>query len=417
MKHPASGVAGASRPHDGMSFIEFVALIAALMALNALAIDVMLPALPDIGAALDIVNENERQKIVITYLIGFGVAQLFYGPISDRFGRKSVLLGGLGLYTLAGVFSLISDSFDHLLIARFLQGVGCAAPRVVAVSIVRDCYSGRQMGRVMSLAMMVFMAVPILAPSVGQLILFVAPWYWIFATLTGAGVVMVLWSALRLPETLPVEKRSKLDVKTIIHAYAKTLTTRVSFGYMIGTTLIFGALFGFISSAQQIFVGIFNLGVYFPVVFATIALCMSLAAFLNSRLVETVGMRRLSHAALCGFVIVSILHVAIAYAGLESIYIFVAMVAIKMFMFGFVGANFNALAMEPLGDIAGTASSMLGFMSTTGGALLGLVIGQMFDGTIGPITLGYATLGVLSLLTVIWTERGRLFQPIERDEP
>ncbi len=405
-------VAGAAA-HRGMSFAEFVAMIAALMALNALAIDVMLPALPNIGDALGVDTDNERQKILIAYLVGFGGAQLFYGPFSDRFGRRSILLGGLGLYTAASVLSVFSDSFDHLLFARLLQGIGCAAPRVVALSIVRDCYSGRQMGRVMSLAMMVFMAIPVLAPSIGQVLLFVAPWRAIFLMLMLGGLVMFVWCFIRLPETLAVENRTPLDPASIFAAYRTTVTTRITLGYMLATALVFGALFGFIASAQQVFVDIFELGALFPVVFAGIALCMSAASFLNSKLVGRVGMRRLSHGALIGFALLGWLQVAIAALGYETLPIFVIILASTMFLFGFIGPSFNAMAMEPLGHIAGTASSVLGFVTTLGGAVLGYIIGQFFDGTVLPLALGFAAFGLAALVIVLITERGRLFHPIE----
>lgn len=399
--------------HPGMSFAEFVAMIAALMALNALAIDVMLPALPNIGDALGVDTDNERQKILVAYLIGFGGAQLFYGPFSDRYGRRAILLGGLGLYTLASVLSVFSDSFEHLLLARLLQGIGCAAPRVVALSIVRDCYSGRQMGRVMSLAMMVFMAIPVLAPSIGQLLLFVAPWRAIFLMLMLGGFLMFVWCFIRLPETLPPEKRTPLDPASIVSAYRTTVTTRSTLGYMVAAALVFGALFGFIASAQQVFVDIFGLGALFPVVFAGIALCMSAASFLNSRLVGRIGMRRLSHGALIGFTALGFLQTAIAALGYETLPVFVVILAATMFLFGFIGPSFNAMAMEPVGRIAGTASSVLGFVTTLGGAVLGYVVGQFFDGTVLPLALGFACFGLAAIVIVFVTERGTLFHPVE----
>ncbi|MBA5775773.1 multidrug effflux MFS transporter [Stappia sp. F7233] len=397
-----------------MSFAEFVAMIAALMALNALAIDVMLPALPNIGEAFDVALENDRQKVLIAYLVGFGGAQLVYGPFSDRFGRRPLLLGGLALYSAASVLSLVADSFDHLLLARLLQGIGCAAPRVVALSIVRDCYSGRQMGRVMSLAMMVFMAIPIVAPSLGQVLLFVAPWRAIFGMLLLGGLACFLWCYIRLPETLPLGRRTPLQPSAILGSYRQAITTRVTVGYMAATALVFGALFGFIASAQQIFVDVFNLGALFPLVFAGVALCMSAASFLNSRLVGQIGMRRLSHGALIAFTLMGILQVLLAVSGLDSLPAFLAILCVTMFLFGFIGPNFNALAMEPVGHIAGTASSVLGFGTTLGGAIMGFFVGQQFDGTIVPIALGYSTFGLAAVLVVLLTERGRLFHPIER---
>ncbi|MBD8876098.1 MFS transporter [Roseibium polysiphoniae] len=395
-----------------MPFIEFVVMIAALMALNALAMDVMLPALPDIGNALGIENENDRQQVLIAYLIGFGGAQLFYGPISDSYGRRAILLGGLALYAVASVASLMSNTLDQLLLARFVQGVGCAATRVIAVSVVRDCYTGRQMGKVMSLVMMIFMAVPIIAPSIGQAVLLMSNWHWIFSLLLFAGIVMLIWCWIRLPETLPKEYRQPLNVETILRAYITTVKTRVSLGYMLAITCVFGGLFSFITMSQQIFVDIYGLGVYFPIVFAGIAVAMSLASFLNSRLVEAVGMRRLSHTATLVYTGSGILLFALSSAGIENLIVFTILSATLMACFGFIGANFNSMAMEPLGDIAGTASSVIGFVTTLGGAILGYIMGQYFNGTTQPLGFAFAIYGLGALASILIAEKGNMFRAL-----
>ncbi|WP_417686447.1 multidrug effflux MFS transporter [Roseibium sp.] len=394
----------------GIPFAEFVIMIAALMALNALALDVMLPALPDIGAALNIENENDRQQVLVAYLIGFGAAQLFYGPISDCIGRRGILLGGLAVYSLASIGALMSDTLEHLLLARFIQGVGCAGTRVIAVSVVRDCFSGRQMGKVMSLVMMIFMAVPIIAPSVGQAILLMSNWHWIFSMLLVAGTVMLVWCWIRLPETLPREYRQRFDIQTILRAYAKTVTTRISFGYTLAITFVFGGLFSFITMSQQIFVDIFGLGVWFPLVFAGTAIAMSIASYTNSRLVEAVGMRRLSHIACLVFTACGITLYALAVAGIENLILFTLLSGSLMACFGFIGANFNSMAMEPLGDIAGTASSVIGFVTTLGGALLGYAMGQIFDGTTQPIGLAFSLYGLAALACILYAEGGTMFR-------
>ncbi|WP_417671946.1 multidrug effflux MFS transporter [Roseibium sp.] len=410
MPTPKSQEMHGTHASPGMPFAEFVVMIAALMALNALALDVMLPALPEIGAALNIENENDRQQVLVAYLLGFGGAQLFYGPISDSIGRRGILLGGLVVYALASVGSLLSDTLDQLLIARFVQGVGCAATRVIAVSVVRDCFTGRQMGKVMSLVMMIFMAVPIIAPSVGQAILLLSNWHWIFSMLLFAGLAMLIWCWIRLPETLPKEYRQRFDIQTIFMAYAKTVTTRVSLGYTLATTFVFGGLFSFITMSQQIFVDIFDLGVWFPVVFAAIAIAMSITSFMNARLVEALGMRRLSHTACLVFSTTGIILYALASAGIENLYVFTLLAGILMACFGFVGANFNSMAMEPLGDIAGTASSVIGFVTTLGGALLGYMMGQLFNGTTQPLGLAFSLYGLAALACILYAEGGSLFK-------
>lgn len=389
-----------------MHFAEFVIVIASLMALNALALDIMLPALPDIGAAFQIAHENDRQQVLIAYLIGFGSAQLFFGPISDSLGRRSILLGGLGLYALASIGSLMSTSLDQMLLARFIQGVGCAATRVVAVSVVRDSYTGARMGKVMSLVMMIFMAVPIVAPSLGQAVLLVADWRWIFALLFAAGAILFVWCLVRLPETLPTENRRALNASAITSAYLRTLTTRASIGYTLALTCVFGGLFAFITMSQQIFVDIFGLGVWFPVVFAVIALAMSAASYVNARLVEAIGMQRLSMAATIVFMALGLLLLALSVYGIKDFWIFTGLCLLLMACFGFIGPNFNAMAMDPLGEIAGTASSVIGFISTLGGALLGYAMGQLFDGTLVPMGLAFALYGTAALCCVLFARSG-----------
>ncbi|MTH98151.1 Bcr/CflA family efflux MFS transporter [Roseibium sp. RKSG952] len=405
----SSGTSSQAGSHPGMHFVEFVAMMAALMALNALAMDTMLPALPDIGHALNIMNENDHQNVLIAYLIGFGGAQLFYGPVSDAFGRRHILLAGLALYALASVAALVSHTQDQLFFARFLQGVGCAATRVIATSVIRDCYSGRQMGRVMSLVMMVFMVVPVLAPSIGQAVILVADWRWIFTFLMGAGVIMLVWCWFRLPETLPKKRRQPLDLRAITHAYMTTLRTRSSLGYMFALTFVFGGLFSFLTMSQQIFVQVYGLGVWFPIVFASVAIAMAAASFTNSTLVEAIGMRRLSHGAIFVFITLGAILLALSLTGSVNFWLFILMTGVVMASFGFLGANFNAMAMEPLGQIAGTASSVIGSVSTLGGAVLGYIMGQLFNGTIMPLALAFTLYGLGALVAILYAEGGRLF--------
>jgi DHA1 family bicyclomycin/chloramphenicol resistance-like MFS transporter len=406
------GAAIRSNPHPGIGFGEFVALVAFVMAVNALAIDTMLPALPQIGAALGAANDNQAQLIVTAYLVGFGAAQIFYGPLTDRYGRRPVLLASLAFYALFGAAAAFAVTLDQMLAARFLQGVAAAASRVLAISIVRDCYSGRRMARVMSLTLIIFLAVPVVAPSIGQAIVLVAPWRWIFLVLALFGGGVAIWAALRLPETLPADARRPISATAILSAYRIVLTSRMSIGYTIASTFVLGGLFGFINSAQQVFVDVLGLGVYFPLAFAAIAGVLAASSLLNARIVERLGMRRVSHSALIGFTAIATLHAAIALADLESATLFLLLQSAMMFCFGLTMGNFNAMAMEPVGHVAGTASSIQGFITTLGGALLGLWVGQHFDGTLVPLTLGYAILGFAAIAAVLATERFRLFQPI-----
>ena len=398
---------GPDNPRGGkMRFHEFVAFIAACMALNALAIDIMLPALPDLTREFHLDDGNQAQAVIAVYLVGMGVSQLFYGPLSDRFGRRPVLIGGLLLFSLAGLLSAMTASFETLLAARFVQGLGAGAPRVIAVALARDTQAGRQLGRVMSLAMMVFMAVPVLAPSLGQLILLAAPWRWTFGALVVGGGLVLLWAVARLDETLPPDRRRPLSPAAILAGYRMTLGSREALSYMLALGLVLGAQMGFIISAQRIFAEVFDAGRSFGLLFALVASAMALAAFTNSRLVVRFGMRRLAIAGLISLVMLNVTHLAVAWHGGEALWGFLLIQMGSMAMFGFLGANLNTLAIDPLGHIAGTASSAIGVFSTVLGALLGFAVGQSFDGTVVPLTLAYVVLGSSALGAVLIAEQG-----------
>ena len=394
-----------------IGFKQFVSLVAAIMAVNALAIDSMMPALALIGHDLGIVAENDRQWIITAYLLGFGGAQIFYGTLADRFGRKPVMLTALVLYVIFSFGSALATSLPMLLTARVLQGIGAAASRVLVVSIVRDRFSGRQMARVMSLAFIVFLSVPILAPSIGQLILLVGSWRWIFGALAVFGAIVAVWIGLNLPETLHAEDRLPLSPSAILRAFGVTLTNRVAVGYMLASTMLIGSLFGFITCAQQIFVEVFNEPVFFTINFAIIAGFMAVASLVNARIVGRVGTRRVSHTALLGYIACALVHVIAVALGKENLIAFTVIQSGLMFCFGMVASNFSAMAMEPLGHVAGTASSVQGFCSTLGGALIGFYIAQHFDGTAQPLVLGFLACSTASLICVLVTEKGRLFQP------
>lgn len=392
---------------------EFIALAALLMALNALAIDIMLPALQQIGASLGVDNENHRQYIVSAYLLGFGGAQLVYGPLADRFGRRLPLMIGVVIYICSALGIALIPSFVGLLTLRFIQGLGAAATRVITISIVRDIYGGRQMAEVMSLIMMVFMVVPVIAPGTGQIIMLFASWHMIFVFIAAVAICVLTWMYFRMPDTLHPEDVRPLTAKSILGGFAIVLTNRVALCYTLASTFLFGSLFGFVNSAQQIYVGIYKLGVYAPLAFAGVALFMASASFANSQLVGRYGMRRLSHASLIGFIIITFiwLLVQLSFSEPMPFALFIAFFALVMFQFGLIGSNFNSLAMEPLGHVAGTASSVLGFMSTVGGALIGASIGQAFNGTATPMVIGYFTVSLIGLGFVLFAERGKLFQP------
>ncbi|GGD18273.1 multidrug effflux MFS transporter [Aureimonas glaciei] len=403
----------------GLPYWELVTMVALLMALNAAAIDIFIPALQEIGSTLGVTDENTRQLVITAYVVGFGAAQIIYGTLSDRFGRRPVLFAGLAIYVLASFAAIFSPTFGVLLAFRALQGVGAAATRVIAVSIVRDCFGGARMASVMSLVMMVFMTIPVLAPNLGQIIMAFGSWQEIFVVTGIVGAAALVWSALRLPETLHPEDRRPLTVKRTAEAFRIVLTNRRAFGYTLATALIFGVLFSFINQAEQIYTGIYDIGPAFTLYFSMVAIFMAAASFTNSKLVERLGMRRLSHGALVAFTVLSVLQLVISTAlgGIMPFWLFLVMMTLTFCMFGFIGTNFNALALDPLGHVAGTASSVLGFMQTLGGGLLGALIGSFYDGTLLPLYAGFTVLSLGSLACVYYAEGGRLFdRPREKHE-
>ncbi len=390
---------------------EFIALCAALMALNSLAIDIMLPALQQIGASLGVENENHRQYVITAYILGFGFAQLFFGPLSDRFGRRPPLIVGLVIYIVAAAAAAIAPGFATLLLCRLVQGIGAAATRVISVSIVRDAFDGRRMAEVMSLIFMVFMAIPVIAPGVGQIVMLFATWHFIFVVMAVGALLVSARGVTRLPETLHPEYRRPLTAEGIIGGFRIVLTNRVALCYALASTFTFAAMFGFINSSQQIYVGIYGVGEMFPVIFACVAGVIAASNFANARLVGRIGMRRLSQGALLALLSISLLWLGLSLAGQMPLLLFIAIFASAMVPFAMLGSNFNALAMEPLGALAGTASSVLGFMQTFLGGLLGTLIGQAFDGTVRPLAIGFCGISLAALAAVFVAERGRMFQP------
>jgi DHA1 family bicyclomycin/chloramphenicol resistance-like MFS transporter len=400
-----------SSSHRPMGFFEFVIIIASIMALNPFAMDMMLPALPNIAKAYHIVDANRPQEVLSTFLIGFGLGQFAMGPLSDRFGRRPVLLGGMAIYVIASLLAIGAPSFETVLLARALQGLGTSATRVIATSVVRDCYAGRRMASVMSLAMMVFIAVPVIAPSFGQAVMLLTEWHGIFVVLTLYGLLALIWSAVRMPETLPMSERKSLAVRDVLGAFRQTVTNRQTFGYALAAGAVQGALFAYVFSSQQIFTGIYRLGPYFPLAFAAVAVGIAIAGFLNARFVGRIGMRVISHGALVGFVVVAGILLAAAKMQMLPLSLFMALSALMMFGFGLMFANFTALAMEPQGHIAGTASSLYGSITTLLGIVIGTTIGQDYDGTLLPFATGFFVCTLAALAVVLVTERGRLFKP------
>jgi DHA1 family bicyclomycin/chloramphenicol resistance-like MFS transporter len=396
---------------------ETVAMLAALMALNSFAIDAMIPALPEIGQQLRVANANDTQLVVVAYFLGFGSTQLIWGPLADRFGRRPILGAGVTLYVAFALVCAVAGTFPLLIAARVFQGASAAVTRVLVVAMVRDLFEGEEMARVMSLTFMVFMVMPVLAPSIGQAILLVAPWRAIFVVLAVYGLLMLGWAMLRLPETLRDEHRRTLKWRDIAAATWSTLKEPQSRGYTLALTLASGCLVAYISSIQQIVAQAFDRPAAIGAVFAAIAAPMALASWTNSRVVGRFGLRRVGHSGIAGFAAVTVLHALVGWSGGETLALFVVLQALVMVCFAFCSANLSTLAMEHMGRIAGTASSVQGVVATIGGGLIGLAIGQAFDGTAQPFLWGMAACAGAAFVIVLLTEPKRLFAgPIRREE-
>ncbi|MCA9549885.1 MAG: multidrug effflux MFS transporter [Myxococcales bacterium] len=388
-----------SRINRELHPLELVTVVAGLMSLTALAIDVMLPALPAMGADLGVSTENDRQLVIVAFVLGMGSGQLVFGPLSDRFGRRRVLVISLLLYTLFAVACAVPGSFEQLVLFRALQGVTAAGARVVALSLVRDLFEGASMARTMSWVMATFMAVPILAPNLGWLILQVSTWRAIFWALVVFGAVLLVWVGARLPETLSPERRRSIHPRALMEAYLEVVKNPTSRAYTIATGLAFGALFAFISSSEQIFRS-FGHAERFPLYFAGVAGSMAVASMVNARLVGRLGMRRLSHGALTVFTGIQVVYCALYLSGVHDFAVFYTALALSFFVFSLIGANFNAMALQPLGHVAGTASAALGFASTTLSGSIGGFVARQYNGTPLPVALGFLCLGASSLAVV-----------------
>lgn len=409
MSHPPTATppdtADDDMRHLPIPFREFIALLALLMSLTAMSIDIMLPALPDIGQTLSVALPADLPLVVSVFMLGAAAGQLLWGPLADRIGRRPTLLAGVSLFVAATVVAVTAGTFKELLAARFVQGIGGSVGRIIVTTIVRDLFVGRQMARVMSTVMMVFILVPILAPSVGQLVLLVGNWRWIFAVLLAAGTFAIVWAAVRLPETQqPLAPGGRRY--SILEAARLVIMNRVTRGYTIAAGFVFGMLVAYITSAQQVFGQAYELGRLFPLAFGSVACAIAAASFTNARLVRKLGMRRLSHTALVAFLALSSLMAIIAATVGLGLWPALAGMGLCFFLYGLMLTNFSAIGMQPMGAAAGMAASLNGTYSMTVGALLGTLIARAFDGTVLPLFASFAALAIGALLAVLVTEGG-----------
>ncbi|MBB3989378.1 multidrug effflux MFS transporter [Croceicoccus naphthovorans] len=385
-------------------------MLAMVMALQALGIDAMLPALSQIAQELKAPDPNDRQLVIASYLIGMGAGALVFGFLADRFGRKPIMLAGIGTYCLFDFACIIIEDFNALIMFRFVNGMVAAAGSVVAGAIVRDRFEGDAMARTTSLIAVVFMIVPVMAPTVGQTILLFAGWRSIFGLMFVFGVVMFIWVLFRLPETMEKGHRQKLSIGRVAHNFRLVVTNRDAIGYTFGAALVFAGLYGYINCSEQLVAEHFGLGDKFAYVFGFMALFMAASNFANSRIVERFGARRVSHTALLAFVVTGALQWASATYAPDNFWLFLPLMTINLGLIGFLGSNFSSIALQPFRHFAGSASSLQTTVRVGGGAVLGAVVGAAYDGTARPLGMALFGLSLAGLLLILYSERGKLFR-------
>lgn len=410
----ASSRASTSPARKALGERELMWMMAMLMALNAFGIDAILPALDALAADLAVPG-NDRQFVIGVFLLTGGIGSLVPGALADRFGRRPILLGSIAIYIVLSLFSALAPTYEALIAVRAAQGFFAAGIVALPPAIIRDRVGGDRMARMMSVIFVIFLMVPAVAPTIGKAILEVGSWRAIFGAMCVLGVVMGLWVHIRLPESLTEENRQPIRPRTIAANMLRALTLPSVSGYVIGSALVFGALFGFINSSQQLITNTFDAGDIFTYVFGICAGSMALASWSNSRIVERFGARRVSHTALFAFIAVSAAQVMFAFQPEESLWHFVPLMAINMALLGFIGSNFGAIAMNPFFAIAGAASSAHGFVRMTTAAMIGGAIGYAYDGTARPLALALLASGLACLALVLWSEKGKLFGPSDAE--
>jgi len=393
-------------PKRGPGFREAIALLALMISLVALSVDTMLPALPDIGRDFGVRHANDVQLVVSVLIFGLAIGQLIYGPLSDSTGRKPAIFAAIVIFTLGCLISIFATCFEGMLVGRFVQGIGASGPRSVIVALVRDQYGGRAMARMMSAVMAVFIIVPAVAPALGQAILMVANWRSIFVTLMLLGMIALIWFTIRQPETLARERRRVFSPRKIMMGAVEVCTNRIALGYTLAAGFIMGAFLGYLNSVQQVFQEVYGLGRQFPLFMAILALFVGGASYCSSRIVMRVGMRSLSRRAIMLLIVISLIYLIVVYYmdGHSPFWMLMVCFATIFFCLGILFGNLNAIAMEPLGHIAGVGSAVVGSLSTLVAVPLGIVIGRSYDGTTMPLVEGFAILSILAAIAMRWAD-------------
>ena len=381
---------------------EFVALMASLMSIVALSIDALLPALPEIGTALSVQNPNDNQLLVTMIFLGLGFGQLIFGPLSDSFGRKPIVFVGFSLFVLATFICVTTKSFEMMVFGRILQGVGLASPRTLSIAMIRDSYSGNYMAKVLSIVVMVFILVPVIAPTLGQFLLNFYNWESIFYVNLLFGLVVMIWFWRRQDETLSKDKRIKFTPMLFLNGTKEFMKHKHAVGFTLVSGFITGSFMVYLSTAQQIFEQQYNLGDMFPVIFASLAISVGLATFLNSRYVVKYGMWRIAFIGTIAYCIISVLYVILFWSGANpSFEILISFFALQFFAIGFLFGNLRSLAMQPLGHIAGIGAAINGFVSTVMAVPIANYIGSHVSYSVLPIFIGFSIFGILSLLVFL----------------
>lgn len=377
---------------------EFIALMAVLMSVVAISIDAMLPALGVIGADLHVTNPNTTQYIISCIFAGMAIGQLICGPLSDAVGRKRIIYSTMGLYLVGAVICFLATSIEMMLIGRFIQGLGVSGPYVSTLAIVRDKFSGRAMGKVMSLVMMIFIMTPAIAPSLGVGIITYFTWHYIFVLYMAYSLLVLTWVSLRLEETLQPADRIPFSLPNIWRGTKEVLSHRQAVSYMVAAALIFGGLIGYLNSSQQIFQVHYAVGKAFALYFGGLALMFGVASLANARIVERLGMRLIANRAILTMVVASVAFLVLNLAVTIPIWMFVIYMAVVFSCIGLLFGNLNALAMEPMGHMAGIASAIIGCVSSVISIFFGTLIGQLYNDTLVPMTGGLLLAGVGALL-------------------
>ncbi|WP_269509658.1 multidrug effflux MFS transporter [Acinetobacter baumannii] len=386
-------------------FREFALLMALLMSIVSFSIDAVLPALGEVGRVFELKNNNQTQWVIIGIFSGMTIGQLIAGPLSDAIGRKRILFTGIIIYFLGSLLCFTTQSFEWFLVGRFIQGIGVSGPYVASISIVRDKYSGAQMARIMSLIMMVFMVAPAIAPSLGQLIIHFFGWrdifvlYMIYATVVGA------WVALRLEETLLPENRLPMRLQAFQDGFKEVVSNKTTMSYLLCAGFCFGGFIGYLGTSQQIFMQQFGkTGQEFSAYFAVLAGVMGIASFTNSKIVMKFGMRPICIYGFLGLCLISLIFLGIQLIGV-TVAFWMFMLYACILLFGTLFGNLNAIAMEPMGHVAGMASAIIGAASSVLSLILASIIGQLYNGTLIPMTCGFVILCGLAFMMTVYENR------------